>query len=136
MMLSNPNLYDQGLVGLLEAAMELLHITERAVWEAAVRAGSYERSTRGVTLAEQGFIHCLRRHQLRAVVEYVYGDLDDLVVLVIDGDRLAVPVRFEAADAHGPAYPHIYGPLPISAVVEVVPVTRDPSGRLVLPEPA
>jgi uncharacterized protein (DUF952 family) len=38
------------------------------------------------------------------------------------------------ADAHGPAYPHIYGPLPTSAVVEVVPVTRDPSGRFLLPQ--
>lgn len=114
--------------------MELLHITERAVWEAAAQAGTYEQSTRGQTLAERGFIHCSLRHQLRAVAECLYGDLDDLVVLVIDGQRLPAPVRFEPADQDGPAYPHIYGPLPTSAVVKVVPVSRDPSGRFILPE--
>jgi uncharacterized protein (DUF952 family) len=63
---------------------ELFHITERAVWLQAVRAGDYRMSTRGVTLPEQGFIHCSLRHQLRGVAEVVYGDADDLVVLVID----------------------------------------------------
>jgi uncharacterized protein (DUF952 family) len=33
----------------------LVHITERAAWEAAARAGEYRMSTRGVTLEEQGF---------------------------------------------------------------------------------
>jgi uncharacterized protein (DUF952 family) len=44
----------------------LVHITERAAWEAAARAGEYRMSTRGVTLEEQGFIHCSLPHQLRA----------------------------------------------------------------------
>ena len=76
---------------------ELLHITERPLWEAARRSGAYEMSTRGRTLGEVGFIHCSLRHQLQAVAELLYGshpDPDDLVVLVIDGDRLAVPVRY------------------------------------------
>lgn len=70
---------------------ELFHITERAVWVEAVEVGEYRMSTRGVTLAEEGYIHCSLRHQLRGVAEYLYGDADDLVVLVIDSTK--VPAR-------------------------------------------
>ena len=114
---------------------ELLHITERKVWLEAVQAGRYEMSTRGVTLADEGFIHCSLRHQLRGVAECVYGDADDLVVLVIDSARVAAPVRYEAP---GPGaeqeYPHIYGALPVAAVTDVITVSRDDAGRMVLPE--
>jgi uncharacterized protein (DUF952 family) len=114
---------------------ELLHITERAVWLDAVRSGSYEMSTRGVTLADEGFIHCSLRHQLRGVAEYVYGDAGDLVVLVIDSAKLPAPVRYEPPEpGAAEEYPHIYGPLPVDAVTEVVTVSRDDAGRMVLPE--
>ena len=76
---------------------ELLHITDVGAWAAASTTGQYRMSTRGVTLEEQGFIHCSLRHQLRPVAEVLFGDAgEDLVVLVIDADRLRAPVRFEA----------------------------------------
>jgi uncharacterized protein (DUF952 family) len=112
---------------------QLLHITERAAWEAAAGSGEYRMSSRGITLEQEGFIHCSLRHQLRAVAEAVYGDADDLVVLVIDSGRLTSPVRYEAASGRAEQYPHVYGPVPASAVVEVIPVTRDAEGRLILP---
>jgi uncharacterized protein (DUF952 family) len=111
---------------------ELFHITGRQTWLAASQAGEYRVSTRGVTLEEQGFIHCSLPHQLRGVAECVYGDADDLVVLVIDPARLPCPVRFE--DVGGDSYPHIYGAVPAYAVTRVITVSRDAAGRLVLPE--
>lgn len=113
---------------------ELLHITERAAWLDAVPAGEYRISTRGVTLDDQGFIHCSLRHQLRTVAEFLYGDADDLVVLVIDSDGVPAPVRYEAAEPGGEEYPHIYGPLPVSAVTDVITVSRDSTDRLILPD--
>jgi len=113
---------------------ELFHITQRAAWVAASRAGEYRISTRNVTLEEQGFIHCSLRHQLRDVAEEVYGDADDLVVLVIDTARLPVPVRYEAPEQGVESYPHIYGAVPADAVTDVIAVSRDATGRLVLPE--
>ncbi|MGW7516259.1 DUF952 domain-containing protein [Streptomyces sp. NPDC054796] len=102
---------------------ELLHITERVLWDAARESGSYEMSTRGRTLHEEGFIHCSLRHQLRSVAEMLYGadtDPADLVVLVIDSDRLTAPVRFEPpAPGADEEFPHLYGPLPVDAVVDV-----------------
>ena len=108
---------------------ELFHLTEAATWEAARAAGEYRQSTRGVTLEQQGFIHCGLRHQVRPVAERIYADADDLVLLTIDPAKLVV--RFEPSE--GEDYPHIYGPVPVSAVVNVVPVTRDDTGRMVLP---
>ena len=113
----------------------LFHITERDAWQQAARDGEYRMSTRGVPLAEEGFIHCSLPRQLRAVAEAVYGDADDLVVLVIDDTRLPSPVRYEGVDG-SERYPHIYGPVPAGAVTEVIPVGRDAAGRLILPEPA
>jgi uncharacterized protein (DUF952 family) len=86
-----------------------------------------------VTLAEQGFIHCSLRHQVRGVAEAIFADADDLVLLVIDSELVAAPIRYEAPEPGAEEYPHIYGPLPVSAVTGVVPVSRDPDGSLLLP---
>ncbi|MCX4971494.1 DUF952 domain-containing protein [Streptomyces sp. NBC_00620] len=100
----------------------LLHITERSLWDAARASGAYQMSTRGRTLQEEGFIHCSLRHQLPKVAAFLYGSYvgpDELVVLVIDAERLGVPLRYEAVEAGGEEFPHIYGPIPVEAVVDV-----------------
>jgi uncharacterized protein (DUF952 family) len=114
---------------------EVLHITDRAGWQEAARIGEYRMSTRGVTLEQEGFIHCSLRQQLRGVAEFLYPDAgrDDLVVLVIDSAKVPSAIRFEPAGPGGPEFPHIYGPLPVSAVTDVVPVTWDGADRMVLP---
>ncbi|MFE7751749.1 DUF952 domain-containing protein [Streptomyces sp. NBC_01341] len=104
---------------------QLLHLTEEPLWDAARCAGTYEMSTRGRTLKEEGFIHCSLPHQLPAVARALYGpDPGGLVVLVIDGERLGSPVRFEAMKPGGEEFPHIYGPIPVDAVVEVRPFSE------------
>jgi uncharacterized protein (DUF952 family) len=102
---------------------ELFHITERGLWEAARERGTYDMSTRGRTLAAEGFVHCSSRTQLPAVAAALYGDADPkaLVVLCIDGDRLSVPVRYEVPTPQDERYPHVYGPIPVDAVVRVEP---------------
>jgi uncharacterized protein (DUF952 family) len=112
---------------------ELLHITDRAGWQEAVRIGEYRMSTRNVTLEQEGYIHCSLRHQLRTVAELVYSDADDLVVLVIDSEQVPADIRYEAPAPGAECYPHIYGPLPVGAVTEVVRVGRDGGGRMILP---
>ncbi|MGW0755271.1 DUF952 domain-containing protein [Streptomyces sp. NPDC002814] len=100
----------------------ILHITERSLWDAARARGTYEMSTRGRTLRDEGFIHCSTRAQLPRVAEFLYGSYDgadELVVLVIDAERLDVPLKYEAAEAGGEEFPHVYGPVPVGAVVDV-----------------
>ena len=113
---------------------ELFHLADRGDWLAAEATGEYRISTRGVTLAEQGFIHCSLRQQVRGVAERYYADADDLVLLVIDSGRVGCPIRYEAPPDGVESYPHIYGPLPADAVTAVVPVSRDRQGRFILPD--
>ena len=113
----------------------LYHLTEPATWDAAVAAGEYRQSTRGRTLEQQGFIHASLLHQVRTVGGFIYADTDDLVLLEIDPDRLTARVVFEPGEPGATEeFPHIYGPVPVDAVVAVHPVPRDDTGELVLPE--
>ncbi|GLY81535.1 DUF952 domain-containing protein [Actinoallomurus iriomotensis] len=102
--------------------MTIFHIAERTDWEAARESGGpYEISTRGQTLADVGFIHASRdEEQVRKVQRAFYADLDDLLLLTIDPEGL--DVRHEAVGDD--VFPHIYGPLPIEAVIDVRPLPR------------
>ena len=89
----------------------IYHIAAAADWERAVRDGQYTMSTRGLTLAEQGFIHASTAAQVALVANAFYRDVPDLLLLVIDTERgrSRDPVRARARP--GLPYPHIYGPL-------------------------
>ncbi|MET7693347.1 DUF952 domain-containing protein [Streptomyces sp. NPDC005483] len=99
----------------------IVHLTERSLWEAARARGTYEISTRGRTLQEEGFIHCSTREQLPGTAARFFADVPDLVVLVIDPARLDVPLKYEAPAPGAEAFPHVYGPIPVDAVVDVEP---------------
>ncbi|WP_018353101.1 DUF952 domain-containing protein [Longispora albida] len=111
---------------------EIYHLTEQGTWDAAVAAGEYTMSTRATTLAEEGYIHASYADQVRGVADRYYSDVTELLLLVIDTFRLEVPVVPEpAARGRAEKFPHIYGPVPISAVTEVRVVLPDRSN---LPE--
>jgi uncharacterized protein (DUF952 family) len=109
--------------------VRIFHIALRSEWEAAKKAGAYTTSTRGRTLAEEGFIHASRGDQWQGVHRAFYADVDEpLVLLVIDTDRLTSPVVEEVpADGATETFPHIYGPLNADAVTQAVPL--DPQGN-------
>ncbi len=113
--------------------MFIYHIAYPADWDEAVSQGSYQWSTRGRTLADQGFIHAGEAHQVAAVANRHYADIDasddGLIVLVIDVERLESELRYEEAPDLGQSFPHIYGPLNPDAVVETVPLLRGADGR-------
>ena len=88
-------------------------------WAEFEAAGLSLQSTRDRTLAEEGFIHCSYTDQVEGTLQRFYGDLDDVVVLTLDPERLDAEVIEEAAE-DGTLFPHVYGPLTIGAVVEVV----------------
>lgn len=97
----------------------IFHVALKSDWDEAVRrTGVYAFSTRGLTLDEVGFIHCSFRHQVEQIRQLIYGDvLDALVVLEIDPSRLHSEVRVENVGGGDELFPHIYGPLPVDAVV-------------------
>lgn len=111
--------------GTRSASPEILHLAVPGDWEQAELVGEYRVSTRGLTLEQQGFIHGAFPHQVTGVANRFYGDLSELVVLHIDTDRLDAELRVEPpADGIDELFPHIYGPIPVAAVVEVTPWHR------------
>lgn len=100
----------------------IYHLAIPGEWATAKEAGEYTTSTRGVTLADEGFIHPSGDlDQVRRVYELIYADLGELLLLVIDENRLDAPVRMESPPGSEELFPHIYGPVPIGAVIEVLP---------------
>jgi uncharacterized protein (DUF952 family) len=107
----------------------IYHIATRGDWTRAQAAGEYTTSTRGRTLAQEGFIHASEAHQVAAVANVFYRGVPDLVVLVIDTARVRPEIRYErVADAPEP-FPHIYGPLNADAVVASRRFEPGPDGR-------
>jgi uncharacterized protein (DUF952 family) len=99
----------------------IYHIAEAADWAQAQRDGQYTMSTRGRTLAQEGFIHASTATQVPLVADAFYRDAPDLVLLVIDTERVGSPIRYEQVPGQPDPYPHIYGPLNPDAVVETRP---------------
>lgn len=98
-------------------AAPLYHLALPTDWSHAFAEGEYRMSTRGMTLDEVGFIHCSHRDQLERTADLFYGDLDQLVLLTIDPDRVPAEIVEEPPEpGSDQSFPHIYGPLPIEAV--------------------
>ena len=99
----------------------------------AQEAGVYRRLDAGTLLEDVGFIHAGFEHQVSGVGALFYGDVSEpLVVLVIDTERLDVPVVVENLVAGEEGFPHIYGPLPVTAVVDVRPARLTADGEFVV----
>jgi uncharacterized protein (DUF952 family) len=107
----------------------IYHITAGADWAQARRDGAYRLSTRGVTLAQEGFIHASTARQVPLVANAFYQGDSGLVVLVIDTDLVEPDIRYEQPPGSSETFPHIYGPLSVAAVVGVRPLAADASGR-------
>jgi uncharacterized protein (DUF952 family) len=102
--------------------VRIFHIATVADWDAARASGAYTTSTRGRTLAEEGFIHASRGDQWQAVRRRYYADVTEpLVLLVVDPDLLTSPVVVEPAVPGGSeTFPHVYGPIDPAAVVQTI----------------
>ena len=107
----------------------IYHIATAPDWEQACRDGHYAISTRGRTLAEQGFIHASTAGQVAPVANMIYKGLPDLLVLIIDTDRVDPEIRWEAVPGGDGPFPHIYGPLNADAVIGTRPLDPGPDGE-------
>ena len=96
----------------------IFHITDTATWTLSQQNGMHTGSTRGIDLAEEGYIHCSTAEQWPGVIERYYADADDLVLLHIDETRLTSPLVYEQLPGMPEAFPHIYGPINVDAVVD------------------
>lgn len=101
-----------------DAGEPIFHLALPEDWAAAFRSGDYTMSTRGRTLEEEGFIHASTLDQTEATANRFYADVDQLVLLRIDPAKVPHEIRWEPpAPGVDELFPHIYGPLPIGAVI-------------------
>ena len=101
--------------------MTIWHLAEPEHWQAATASGSYTQSTRGRSLAQEGFIHCSSAQQWPVVRRAFYADHPrPLLLLEIDEALLPEPPVVEVGNpATGETFPHLYAALPVTAVVAV-----------------
>ena len=98
----------------------LFHLAMKEDWTAARQSGVYRISTRGLSLDQVGFIHLSWREQVTGTYERFYADAEAVVLLTIDPTRLTSPLRADAIPS-GELFPHLYGSLPLTAVIEAEP---------------
>ena len=105
--------------------MRIYHVATLADWRQAQETGTYTTSTYGRTLEEVGFIHAARHDQVPGIRDVLYADVTEpLVVLEIETDLLEAEVRDE--EVGDEVFPHVYGPIPTSAVVAWRPARLPP----------
>ena len=116
---------------------KIFHITSREAWNAAQEQGQYTAPS----LTSEGFIHCSTRAQVLPVAEKFYRGQTGLVILVIDSARLSSGLNWEAPFDGAPplgvpaseAFPHVYGPIDLDAVVQVLDLAPSAGGKFILP---
>src|SRR4051794_36298357 len=115
--------------------MLIYHLTFDVEWDAAVTVGTYRMSSRGTTLESEGFLHFAYADQVAGVAQRFWHRPEfPVVLLTVDPDLLGLPVVAENTSGGTELFPHVYGPLPVAAVVRVTPIDVGPDGNLVVPD--
>lgn len=104
-------------------------ICPESLWRGAQAAGAFN----GAPVDHvDGFIHLSLAAQVEETAARHFAGQGDLVLIAIDGDALGGSLRFEPSRG-GELFPHLYGPLPMSAVEWAKPLPLGSDGRHVFP---
>lgn len=110
----------------------ILHICPAADWAAVPEGQPY----RAASLDDVGFVHCSDPGTVHLPATRLYPGRTDLLLLRIDPSRLDVPLRWEPGVPpvpDGPWFPHVYGAIPLDAVISVHRFPPEPDGSFRLP---
>lgn len=97
-------------------------IADKALWQAAKVAGIFTGAEIDV---QDGYIHFSTAAQVAETARRHFLNRDDLLLIAIDGDQ--IELVWEPSRG-GDLFPHLYGDLPMSAVVSVESMTPDNTG--------
>lgn len=98
--------------------MIIYHIATQKGWEEARLTGQYSPPS----LAVEGFIHASTREQVVSSANLFFRGQTDLVLLVIDSEKISCTLCFDLVTTQGrqQLFPHIYGPLNLDSIVQVI----------------
>jgi uncharacterized protein (DUF952 family) len=106
---------------------KIVHVTQ---WREAQRTGIFLGSS---VDHRDGFIHFSARDQVAETAVRHFAGQRDLLLVGVQADRLAPELKWERSRG-GALFPHLYGPLRVSAVALIEPLPLDQNGCPVLPE--
>ncbi len=93
-------------------------------WAAAQAAGIYEGSAHD---RRDGFIHFSTAAQAAETAAKHFAGQAGLVLLTVDAAALGAALKWESSRG-GALFPHLYGALPLTAVIAIDALALDPSG--------
>ncbi|PWH16647.1 MAG: DUF952 domain-containing protein [Anaerolineae bacterium] len=111
----------------------MYHICTRAAWQKALENSEY----RPESLEREGFIHFSERHELLNVANAFYRGQGDLVVLIVETERLKAELCYEPPlhprhvdfpVSNTALFPHLYGALNLDAVIDTIEFIPDKNG--------
>lgn len=103
----------------------IFHMCRADEWRLAEESGSYPGSSQDIS---DGFIHFSTGKQLRESAAKHRARQAGLVLLSVDPDRLREGALKWEISRGGQLFPHLYGSLPVDAVVRVDPLLLDADG--------
>jgi uncharacterized protein (DUF952 family) len=105
-------------------------ICESALWREAEGAGLF----RGAPVdARDGFIHFSTAAQVRETAARHFAGAADLMLIAVDPAALGGALKWEVSRG-GDLFPHLYAPLPLTAVLWTKPLPLGADRRHVFPE--
>jgi uncharacterized protein (DUF952 family) len=100
------------------------------LWAEAEAAGVFGGAPIDLT---DGFIHFSTGAQARRTAELYFKGQADLLLVAVDGGKLGDALKYEPSRG-GDLFPHLYGPLPMDAVLWTKPMPMREDGHHDFPE--
>ncbi|SCX20438.1 DUF952 domain-containing protein [Agrobacterium rosae] len=100
------------------------------LWRDAKEAGVFKGAAIDL---KDGYIHFSTAAQVKETALKHFAGQDDLLLVAVDGSALGDKLVFETSRG-GDLFPHLYAPLPLSAVLWETPLTLDDDGAHQFPE--
>ena len=113
----------------MRVASHIYKILPRTLWEDATRAGTFAGSP--LDLAD-GFIHFSTAAQVGETAAKHFAGQADLLLVAVPTGAVASSLRWEPSRG-GDLFPHLYTPLPVTAVAWVTPLPLGADGRHIFP---
>ncbi len=107
----------------------IYHMCRADEWAAALETGSYPGSSQDQA---DGFIHFSTKEQVWTSAAKHRRGQDGILLLAVRTADLGDALKWEPSRG-GALFPHLYGPLPVSAAIEATPLALGDDGVHVFP---
>ncbi len=107
----------------------IFHILPESDWRQALDIGEY----RAASLDTEGFIHFSKQEQVLRTANLFFKGQNGLYLVKVDTGLLGADLRFDDIGT-GEKFPHLYGPLNLSAVIQVCAFPPNLNGSFSWPD--